>query len=68
VVWITLVPSSPLDFVFAYFVDNSNALHHVGDVVNAALLHAKLPGSLLQIDLVVWVSLENPNKLFGQLL
>lgn len=44
------VAGAPLNFIFGCLFDQTNALEHIGDVVDASLRHAQYFNSLIQID------------------
>ena len=56
----------PLDVVLPLLFDQANALEHVGNVVDAALLHLEHRGGLVQVEKPLGRFLDQVDELLGQ--
>ena len=56
----------PLDIVFGLFLNKSNALEDVCNVINAALLHIQLTSSDVEVEDAVWCLLDELHKFFRE--
>ena len=57
----------PADVVLGLLFDEADALEHVCNVIDAALLHRQLRSGLVQVERAVRRGLEEINKLAGKM-
>ena len=55
-----------LDVILGAFLNQADALEHIGDIIDAPLLDAQPDGRLVEVEHALWCSLNECHKLLGQ--